>query len=131
MTNDHYLIVSYFVAFALCLGLAALTYRVLREPFERIADAALKNSRSVFLKRALPVALTTAATVGFLGVNYTYDGCNTHKYEDIVKDRTYMHEKSRAQLAQASITIVQVVGIFSVAALICVIRMKREEPKEK
>jgi hypothetical protein len=129
LTNDHYLIVSYFAGFALCFGLAALTYRILREPFGRIADAALQNSRNVFLKRALPVALAIGATISFLGVNYTFDGCNTHKYDDIVKDRAYVHEKNRMQLAQTSITMVQVVCIYSVAAMICLVRMKRKNPK--
>ncbi len=127
MSNDHYLIVSYFAGFALSLALATLVYRLLREPFGRIADAALKHTHSVFLKSALPVVLTLGATVSFLSVSYTYDGCHTHTYKDVVKDRSYMHEKNREQLAGTSGTMAQVVIMFSVAALVCLIVMKKDD----
>lgn len=126
MSNDHYLIVSYFAGLALSLALAALTYRLFREPFGRIVEAALKDSKSIFLKRALPVALTVGAGVSFLGVSYTYDACRTYKYEQIVRERSYLHKKNREQLVRTSITMAQVIVMFSVAAAICIVVMKKD-----
>lgn len=131
MSNDHYLIVSYFVGLGLALGLAALTYRVLREPFGRIADAALTNSKSIFLKRALPVTLTVAATLAFLGVSYTDNSCGSYTYQQVVSERSYLEQQNRRQLAETSITMAQVVVGFSLAALICLIVVKRNDEQKK
>ncbi len=130
MSNDHYLIVSYFAGFGLCLALAALTYRLFREPFGRIADAALANSKSVFLKLALPTILTIGATLAFLGVSYT-ESCGTRTYADVVKDKPYMQERNRKQLAETSITMAQIVVGFSVVGLICLIVIKRKDEQSK
>ena len=127
MSNDHYLIFSYFAGFALSLALAALTYRLLRQPFGRIAEAALTHSQRVFLKTALPVALTLGATVSFLSVSYTFHACHTYTYKDVVKERSYLHKKNREQLAGTSVTMAQAIVMFSVVALICLVVMKRKE----
>lgn len=127
MSNDHYLIVSYFVGFGLSLALAALTYQLFRESFGRIADAALTNSKSTFLKRALPVVLTVGATFAFLGVSYTDNSCETRTYAQVVKERPYMQERNRKQLAETSITMARLVVGFSVAALICLIAIRRND----
>ena len=126
MSNEHYLVVSYFVTFGLCFGMAALTYRLFRESFGRISDAALKTSKSAFLKRALPVVLTIGATFAFLGVSYTSNSCRKYTYAEAVKERSYLQERNRAQLAETSITMARIVGMFSVAARVCIIVMKRK-----
>jgi hypothetical protein len=127
LSNDHYLVVSYFIMFGVCLGIAALTHRLFREPFGRIADAALKDSKSAFLKRALPVVLAVGATFAFLGVSYTYNSCRMYTYAEAVKERSYLQERNRAQLGETSIAMARIVVMFSVAALVCIIVIKRNK----
>ena len=70
MTNEHYLVVSYFLVAFVSLGLGVLVYRVLRTPFAAIAElVAAGKFRATILKRVLSVSLTMAALLGFLSVS--------------------------------------------------------------
>lgn len=116
MTNERYLIVSYFVSALGSLGLGVAAYRVLRDPFAAIADA-VAGSRSAILKRALRVSTIMAAVLGFLSVSYTQHGCVS--YENVVKDRGYLVQLNREQLQSAGNWIVYAVFAWCVIVLIC------------
>lgn len=124
MTNEHYLIVSYFGFGLVSLGLGAAAYRVLRRPFAVIADAVAGRLRSTILKRALAVFLTMAAVLGFLSVSY--QGCGK-SYEEIVKERSYLEQVNRQQLQSASEWIVYAVFAWAVVVVICLVVMRGKE----
>lgn len=128
MTNEHYLIVSYFLfAFvSVCLGAAA--YRFLRTPFAALAETVVGKSRGPTLKRLLAFSLTMAAVVGFLGVSYTQKGCTN--YAAVVKDRAYMVEVNRNQLAGAGEWIVYAVFAWCVLVIIGMAAAKKRPPKQ-
>lgn len=69
MTNEHYLVVSYFVSAFVCLGLGAAVYLVLRAPLAAVA-AAVAEERTALWKQVLAVTITIAGIVGFVDVNY-------------------------------------------------------------
>jgi len=125
MSNEHYLIVSYFVVgfVSLCLGLAA--YSVLRRPFAAIAEAA-GGLRGAVLKRTLALSLALAAVLGFLSVSYL--DCNKG-YDEIVKDRSYMNQINREQLQQAGnwIAFAVLAWGFIVVILLAVWRRKKQQ----
>ncbi len=124
MSNEHYLIVSYFlVAFvSLCLG--AVAYRALRTPFAAIAELVAGTS-STILKRALAVSMTMAAVLGFLGVSYTQKGCMN--YEHVVKNRDYLVQLNREQLQGTGNWIVYAVFTWCVVVLICLLVLRNKE----
>lgn len=128
MTNEHYLIVSYFLfAFvSVCLGMAA--YRFLRTPFAALADLIVGKSRGPILKRLLSFSLTIAAVVGFLGVSYTQNGCTN--YEAVVKDRAYLVEVNRNQLAGAGDWIVYAVLAWGVLVVIGLVAARKRQSKQ-
>lgn len=122
MSNEHYLIVSYFLvgAVSLCLGIAV--YRVLRTPFAAIAEAAAGRLRSRVLTRALGVSMTLAAVLGFLSVSYTEKSCMS--YEAVVKNRDYLVQINRQQLQKTSDGIVEAVFFWCVVVLICLVALR-------
>jgi hypothetical protein len=122
VSNEHYLIVSYFVVglVSLCLGIAV--YRVLRAPFAAIAEAATGRLRSRLLTRALGVFMTLAAVLGFLSVSYTEKGCRS--YEAIVKDRAYLVQTNQQQLQRTGDWIVSAVFLWCIVVLICLLALR-------
>lgn len=121
MSNEHYLIVSYFLVglVSVCLGIAV--YRVLRAPFAAIAEAATGRLRSRVLTRALGVFMTLAAVLGFLSVSYTERSCMS--YEQIVKNRDYLVQINQRQLQRTGDWIVSAVFLWCVVVLICVVAL--------
>lgn len=125
MSNDQYLFVSYLVFGALSLSLGVVTYRVLREPFGRIVETTLRNSQSRFLKGALPIVFTLAATVGFLGISYTQHSCMS--YKEVVESRSYLEQKNREQLENTSQWLNATVIATSAGVLICLVASRRKK----
>lgn len=115
MSNERYLILSYFCLAVVCLGLGVLVYCILRRPFAAIADA-LGGSRSALLKRALVLSLTVASVLGFLGVSYTNKGCMS--YDQVVKERSYLVDRNMEQLQNAAGWIVAAVFVWGVVMVI-------------
>jgi hypothetical protein len=130
MTNEHYLIVSYFVVGFVSLGLGVVAYRVLRRPFVAIADAVAGKFRSSVLKRALAVTMTMAAVLGFLSVSYTQQACSKN-YEEIVKDRGFLVQMNRQQLQGAANWIVYAVLAWCVVVVICLAGARGKEENSR
>lgn len=125
MSNEHYLIVSYFgfCVVTLCLGVAV--YLVLRRPIAQLADALLGNTGGRVVRGVLSTTLLLAALTGFFGISYTETGCNRLKYQDVIKEKSYLNEVNRKQLHNSAdwlLVTVFVWGAASLAGLIVVHR---------
>jgi hypothetical protein len=112
MTNERYLIVSYFAFAILCFGLGLLVYYILRRPFERVAGSIVGNARQTLLNRALVLSMTAASVLGFLGVSYNQQGCT--KYEQVIKERAYLADRNIEQVQNATAWIVWTLLIWCV-----------------
>lgn len=125
MTNEHYLVVSYFIlAFAsLCLG--TMAYRILRRPFAQLVES---RFHSATLKRLLSVSLTLAACLGFLSVSYTQKGCIN--YEQVVKNRSYLVEMNQKQIQATGDWIVYAVFIWGFVMAIYLAAKRRESRRD-
>lgn len=129
MTNEHYLIVSYFLFLFVSLGLGVVAHRLLRAPFAAIAET-VAGSRSTLWKRVLRVSMTMAAVLGFLSVSYTQKGCMD--YEHVVKNRDYLVQINRDQLQSAGNWIVYAVLAWCAVLVIClVVRRGKEEESSR
>jgi hypothetical protein len=104
MSNERYLIVSYFALAIFCFGLGLLVYYILRRPFERVADSIVGNARQTWLKRTMVLSMTAASVLGFLGVSYNQQGCT--KYEQVIKERAYLVDRNIGQVQNATAWIV-------------------------
>jgi hypothetical protein len=123
MTNEHYLIVSYFLFGLVSLLLGVSAYCVLRRSFAVIAEA-VAGLRVAMLRRTLALSLALAAVLGFLSVSYR--GCGM-SYEEILKERSYLVQKNQEQLQGAGNWIAGTVLVWGVVVVIGLVAVRRKE----
>lgn len=111
MSNETYLIVSYFAVVALCAGLAAAAYLWLRKPAEGIASSLAHESLRKMIRKAFPLGTVFFALAWCLSVNYY--GCEQKKYQEIVNDRSYITKKNAEQVSEALQGIIWGVALWS------------------
>ncbi|OGP54625.1 MAG: hypothetical protein A2Y65_03480 [Deltaproteobacteria bacterium RBG_13_52_11] len=99
MGNEQYLIVSYFVVGAGCLGLAVATYALLRRSFGALSAIAPGGRLGRILRRLFLIGIILPALFGFFSV--TFRGCDRDTYEAIIKDQAYLMAKNQEQLGAA------------------------------
>ena len=126
MSNDSYLIASYFSFLALTLAMGFAVCLVLRRPVERFAEAVV-GAHSRTIRGILSSTMLLAAMAGFFGISYTNTGCGNLKYEDVVKDRSYLHETNRKQVHNSANWLLGVIVVWSVAGLVIVIVAQKRE----
>jgi hypothetical protein len=123
MTNEHYLIVSYFSVAALSVGLGILVYLYLRRPFDIMAGSAPGKQLPSLLKRLFPFGLLFPAVLGFASV--AYRGCMDHRtYERIVQDRSYLVQKNQGQISS---TLVYILGAVLVWDVILILTLRHAQ----
>jgi hypothetical protein len=116
MTNERYLIVSYFVCAALSIALGLLAYLYLRRPFAGLADAAPGRSLPTMLKRLFPCGFVLPALLGFVTVSYR--SCDRTTYTEIVASRGYLIEKNQEQISSILLYILAAVVFWNLVALL-------------
>ena len=94
MTNESYLVVSYFAAAGAGVLLAVLTALLLSAPL-RGALAAVARPLATVFRRALPSWLILAVLFGFFSV--TYFDCHHKTYQEIVADSHHLVQKNFEQ----------------------------------
>jgi hypothetical protein len=125
MTNERYLIVSYFLIAALSVGLGILVYLYLRRPFNIVSDSARGKRLPSILKKLFPIGLLFPAVLGFTSV--AYRGCVDHRtYESIVQDRSYLIHKNQEQVSSALLYILGAVLFWDV---IVVVTLRLAQPR--
>lgn len=121
MTNDRYLIVSYFAVAALAIAFAGVAWLYLRRSFSGIAQALSKGNLSRVLKPMFPAGLLLSAFLGFVSVSYR--GCGK-SYEEIVKERSYLIQKNQEQISSILLWIVAALLFWDLVILL-VLRLAR------
>jgi len=110
MSNEQYLVTSYFAAAGAGVAVAVAVALVLRKPLRRALEACATPPARL-LRRALPVWLILAVLLGFLSV--TYVDCEHGSYETIVADRDHLVEKTREQGSAMSLYVAGGLVLFS------------------
>jgi hypothetical protein len=96
MTNEQYLIVSYFIVAGGSAVAGAVTVLILRGPLRK-AVAWIAAPVGRFLGRGFVAWILLAAMLGFLSVSY-FD-CNHSTYQSIVQDREHMVQVTHSQVS--------------------------------
>ena len=96
MTNEQYLIVSYFIVAAGSVAAGAVTALFLRGPLRK-AVAWIAAPVGRFLGRGFVAWTLLAVMLGFLSVSY-FD-CGHSTYQEVVRDRDHMVEVTHYQVA--------------------------------
>ncbi len=121
MTNEQYLIISYFSAAAFGVLAAFLTGLVLRGPL-RPALSRFTAAARRFMGRAMFAWLVLGALFAFTLVGYFGD-CDHHTYQSIVDDMPWMVQKNREQAN--FIFIFLLVGVLTYALTLAVVLVVR------
>ena len=116
MTNERYLIVSYFICAALSAAQGTLVYLFLRSPFAGVADCASGRHLTSTLKRLFPIGLLFPALLGFISVSY--QSCERTTYEKIVQSRSYLVAKNQEQISSTLLSILIAVLLWDVVILL-------------
>jgi hypothetical protein len=112
MSNEAYLIVSYFGAGVICLGLGLAAYFWLRRPLQGVADSLPQKNWRQIIRRGFPLSTLLFVLSGSLSVNYY--GCEQKKYNEILNDRSYITKKNTEQLSKALEGAIWSVALWSV-----------------
>ena len=125
MTNEQYLIVSYFVVACACLALGLATYAFLHRSFAALSTTAPGGRLGRVLKRLFLLGIVLPAMAGFLSVSFRT--CDVRTYPDIVANRSYLITKNLEQLG-ASLSYIAIAILlwgFLIAAGFLVIRKRK------
>lgn len=99
MTNDQYLVASYFVAAACSLVIGLCVFLWLRAPLRSFCAALPWKGLRRLLANIFPAGLVLPAFLGFLSVSYF--GCDKDSYEKIVANRGYLEQKNLEQISSS------------------------------
>src|SRR5271168_1153692 len=102
MTNERYLVVSYFVCAALSISLGILVFLILRVPFRKVTAASAKRLGSI-MRTLFPCGLLFPALLGFVSISYY--GCHGESYAKVVQDRDFLIATNQAQISAALLYI--------------------------
>lgn len=123
MSNEAYLIVSYFSVVVLCLVLSVAAYRWLRRPTDGIADSLPHEKWRKIIRKAFPLSTILLVLSSCLSVNYY--GCQKKKYSEILNDRSYITAKNSEQISQSLNAIVWGVAVWSIILAVALLRGRR------
>jgi hypothetical protein len=96
MTNEQYLVVSYFTAGLLSFAFAFATYLLLRHSFIAVTQA-VRGKLSIILRRLFFIGIILPALGGFFSVSFR--SCSKETYVRIIADRSYLVAKNQEQLS--------------------------------
>lgn len=96
MTNEQYLVVSYFTVGLLSFGFALAAYLWLRRSFIGVTQS-IRNKLTIILRRLFFIGIILPALVGFFSVSFR--SCTKVTYVQIIADRSYLVAKNQEQLS--------------------------------
>jgi len=96
MSNEQYLIVSYFVIGLTCMGLAIATFMLLWRSFAALTSAVPGGGLGRIFRKLFLVGIVLPSMAGFFSV--TFRSCSKESYQTIIADRSYLVAKNQEQL---------------------------------
>ena len=126
MTNERYLIVSYFVVAAVSMVIGLGAYGWLRSPVKTLAAALPWRTFGELLRRIFPVGIVFPALLGFVSVKYF--GCNVETYQKVIAHRDYLVTKNQEQIS-ASFTYVMGAVVFWCAIVALLLALTRRSER--
>lgn len=129
MTNEQFLIVSYFFIAGLSILIGCGTYVWLRESFAQTVTGLPWKGIQSLLKRLFPIGLLFPALLGFISVSYR--GCPAKEYDEIIADRSYLTGKSQEQIGASLIHVAWAILAWCALIAILLAVARRHELKHR
>lgn len=125
MTNEQYLVASYFTVGVFSLGIGAGVYARLRKPLEDYLSALAWSAVREALSRVFPAGILLPALLGFVTV--AYRGCKHERYSEIIADRPYLEHKNMEQIGATLKYLLWAVVVWSlVLAVLAALKQRNE-----
>jgi hypothetical protein len=123
MSNEQYLVVSYFSVGALSTVIAMAAYAFLRRPLDGLTRSFANRNLASVLKKLFPAGLVLPALAGFLSV--TYRSCG-ESYSSIIANRTYLVGKNQEQLSAICFFLMVAVLGWGVVVLLSLVSQRKK-----
>jgi hypothetical protein len=123
MSNEQYLIVSYFFVGVLSVVIAMAAYACLRRPLAGLARALPNRHLASVLKKIFPAGLVLPALAGFLSVSY--QSCH-QSYQSIIADRSYLVGKNQEQLSAICFFLMLAILALGIVVLLSLVAQPKE-----
>lgn len=124
MTNEQYLVVSYFTVGLLCFALAVTTYLWLRRSFTGMAQAVSSGHFAGILRKLFPLGIILPALLGFVSVGFY--SCEVDTYKEVVAERAYLIAKNQQQLSACLSHMVIALMVWGLIAAVVLLIIKRQ-----
>ena len=120
MTNEQYLVASYFLMAAVSAAAGFVVNRLLRAPLQTLVRA-VRSELLPVVRRLCPTGFLLAGIAGFCSVSYP--GCLVKTtYAEIVADRSYLVSKTQAQAGAIALYLEWAIMIWCVLVLLMVFK---------
>lgn len=123
MSNEQYLVTSYFAVAALSVLTALVTFRCLGGSFTTLIEAAPWREFSALLRRVFPAGLVLPSLAGFFSV--TYFSCQRSTYKEIVSDRAYLVRVNQQQISMSLWDLAIAVLLWTILVVAVLIILRR------
>jgi hypothetical protein len=123
MSNEQYLIVSYFFVGVLSTVIAMAVYAFLRRPLAGLAGVFPNRNLASVLRKLFPAGLLLPALAGFLSVSY--HGCH-ESYQSIIADRSYLVDKNQQQISTICFFLMLAVLVWGVVVLLSLVTQPKQ-----
>lgn len=125
MSNEQYLITSYFIVGAACLGLCILVYVLVRQSFDKVTQTVPGGRLGEILRRLLWCGIVLPAMGAFFSV--TFRGCGKENYQSIISDRSYLIAKNQAQVEACLSWICIALLVWAIIVMLAFVCRGRKE----
>jgi hypothetical protein len=123
MSNEHYLIVSYFFVGGLSIVIAMAAFVCLRRPLAGLASVFPNRNLASILKNLFPAGLVLPALAAFLSVSY--HGCH-ESYQSIIADRSYLVGKNQQQISAICFFLMLAILGWGVVVLLSLVTQPKQ-----
>jgi hypothetical protein len=128
MSDERYLIVSYFLTGCVCLLLGVVAFLWLRRPIGQIAGVRFRSLGEA-IHRFFPASTLLIAVAAFASVSYY--ACGTRNYDQIVSDRPYIRSMERAQISASFEWLAWLAIFWGFVILLYLLAIRRRDSAEK
>jgi hypothetical protein len=129
MSNDTYLVISYFTVFLLCAGLGILVYSLLCRSFLGTIQHLRRLSFPAVLRKVFFIGIVFPALMGFFSVSYY--SCDRQTYTSITSDLSYLVSANQEQLSASLLHLVVAMLVWCVVVLCVLVVSTREQGEVK
>jgi len=127
MSNEKYLIISYFVVCGMALIVAFSAYLWLRPAVQGISQKLSAKQLARIIRKLFPLSLLFPVLLGFFSI--TYKNCEKDTYEKVIADRSYLVTKNQEQLSATFRNAS--VGIFVFGLLVFIVLIADDNQHRK